>query len=141
MVGQYVLVQKDEQADVTKPDSVAMGSFLIDCHIVRRIVTEDGSIRDEGSFADATTKPYQIPYRCLTPKKGECANLLVPVCISASHIGYCSVRMEPQYMMLGHAAGVAAVAAIGDKCAVQDVNVRAIQAKLREQGAVLALPQ
>jgi hypothetical protein len=139
MIGEYVMVQKDLQREITKPDSVAMGSFVIDCHIVQRIVAEDGSVTDEGSFQDAPVKPYQIPYRSITPKATECENLLVPVCLSASHIAYCSLRMEPVYMALGHASGLAAVAAIRDGKAVQAIDVQALRAKLREQKQVFEL--
>jgi hypothetical protein len=141
MLGEYVMVQKDCQSDVTKPDSVGMGSFVIDCHIVQRMVSAEGTVVDEGSFPDAPAKPYQIPYRSLTPKKSECDNLLVPVCLSASHIAYCSLRMEPVYMALGHASGVAAVMALKSHCPVQGIDVAALQAKLRGQKAVLGLSQ
>ncbi|MDB6074386.1 MAG: hypothetical protein JWO89_2026, partial [Verrucomicrobiaceae bacterium] len=83
--------------------------------------------------------PYQIAYRSLTPKKTECANLLVPVCISASHIACCSLRMEPVYMALGQASGVASSMALKAGTEVQNVNVAALQTKLREQKAVLEL--
>ena len=139
MIGDYVMVQKDCQTDVTKTDSVGMGSFVIDCHIVQRLVSEDGTVMDEGSFPDAPAKPYQIPYRSLTPKRAECENLLVPVCLSASHIAYCSLRMEPVYMALGHAAGVASVLAMRGHAPVQDIDVAFLQTKLREQNAVLEL--
>lgn len=138
MKGEHVLRQQDLQTDNTKPDTIAMGSFLIDCHIVERIVTPEGNVTDEGSFKDDPTPPYAIPYRSITPKSEECANLLVPVCASASHIAYCSLRMEPQYMMMGHAAGLAAAAvAKGEASAVQEVNISGLQAKLKQQGAVL----
>jgi hypothetical protein len=137
MVGDYVMVQKDLQNEVTKPDTVAMGSFLIDCHIVQRILGDDGNVYDEGSFQDEPVKPYQIPYRAVTPKKVECENLLVPVCLSSSHIAYCSLRMEPVYMQLGHASGLAAVMAMKRQQAVQAIDVIELQNKLREQKAVL----
>ncbi|MDO8539773.1 MAG: FAD-dependent oxidoreductase [Opitutaceae bacterium] len=137
MVGAAVLTQQDLQKATPKPDSIGMGSFVIDCHIVQRVVTADGSVTDEGSFEDARVRPYQIPYRCITPRRAECANLLVPVCASASHIAYCSLRMEPQYMALGHASGVAALLALAGHVPVQEVDVAALQAKLREQKAVL----
>jgi len=140
MIGDYVMVQRDCQKEITKPDTVAMGSFLIDCHIVQRIVTEDGIVTDEGSFPDDPARPYQIAYRSLTPKASECANLLVPVCLSASHIACCSLRMEPVYMALGHASGLAAVQAIKENKGVQSIDLAALQAKLRGQMAVLDLP-
>lgn len=139
MIGDYVLVQKDLQEDIFKHDSVAMGSFVIDCHIVQRILAADGTVRDEGSFQDAPVIPYQIPFRCLTPKRGECTNLLVPVCLSASHIAYCSLRMEPVYMALGHASGLAATMAIRSGRSVQDIDVPALSRKLLDQKAVLEL--
>lgn len=139
MIGEYVMVQKDLQTDIFKDDSIGMGSFLIDCHIVQRILAEDGTVRDEGSFQDTPALPYHIPYRSITPKRAECENLLVPVCLSASHIACCSLRMEPVYMALGHASGIAAVMAIKAKSPVQSIDVPALRKKLLEQKAVLEL--
>ena len=141
MTGEYVMVQKDLQTDIFKEDGVGMGSFLIDCHIVQRILAEDGTVRDEGSFQDTPALPYQISYRSLTPKRAECENLLVPVCLSASHIAYCSLRMEPVYMALGHASGLAAVQAMRANQSVQNIEVSALRKKLLEQKAVLELPE
>ena len=139
MIGEYVMVQKDLQADIFKDDAIGMGSFLIDCHIVQRILAADGTVRDDGSFQDTPALPYQIPYRSLIPKRAECENLLVPVCLSASHIACCSLRMEPVYMALGHASGLAAVMAIKAKTPVQNIGVPALRKKLLEQKAVLEL--
>ncbi len=141
MIGEHVMVQKDLQTDIFKEDGVGMGSFLIDCHIVQRILAEDGTVRDEGSFQDTPALPYQIAYRSLTPKRADCENLLVPVCLSASHIAYCSLRMEPVYMALGHACGLAAVQAIHGKSSVQGIDVKALREKLLAQKAVLELPE
>lgn len=140
MVGDFVLTQKDLQRQIFKPDTVAMGSFVIDCHIVQRIEAEDGTVVDEGSFQDAPAKPYQIPYRSIVPKRGTCGNLLVPVCLSASHIATCSLRMEPVYMALGHASGLAAAMAVKEGKEVQEINVKTLQDRLRAQKAVLELP-
>jgi hypothetical protein len=116
-----------------------MGSFIMDSHAVERLVNHDGSVIDEGNF-DVPVRPYQIPYRSLIPESSQCANLLVPVCMSASHVAYGSIRMEPQYMIMGQACGIAAVQALRGRKAVQDVDVPALQARLRELKQVLDLP-
>ena len=141
MKGAYMMTQKDVQSDLVKTDAVAMGSFIIDCHIVQRIVAADGTLTDEGSFPDAPTHPYQIPYRSLTPKPSECANLLVTVCLSASHVAYGSLRMEPVYMALGQAAGIAAVLAVRGNVAVQDVPYPQLRDRLLAAQQVLTLPE
>jgi len=135
MVGEYVMVQQDLQTNLTKPDPIGMGSYNSDSHNVERIVA-DGFARNEGDMQVAV-KPYQIPYRVMLPKRAEADNLLVPVAFSASHVAYSSVRMEPQYMILGQAAGVAAKMAIDAKLAVQAIDTTALTAKLRTQGAVM----
>jgi hypothetical protein len=138
MIGAYVMSQRDVQKDVVKPDGIAMGSFIIDSHIVQRLVDAEGHVIDEGAF-DAPTRPYQIPYRSLTPKKSECENLLVPVCCSATHIAYGTLRMEPVYMSMGHACGLAAAMSIQANKAVQDIDVPSLRKKLLEQKQVLEL--
>jgi hypothetical protein len=135
MVGEYVLVQKDLQTELTKPDVIGMGSYNSDSHNVQRFVNDKGFAENEGDMQVAVT-PYQIPYRMLLPKRAEAANLLVPVCFSASHVAYSSARMEPQYMILGHAAGVAAALAIREGKAVQEIGVSDLQKKLMAEGAV-----
>jgi hypothetical protein len=135
MVGEYVMVQQDLQTNLTKPDPIGMGSYNSDSHNVERIVA-DGFVRNEGDMQVAV-KPYQIPYRVMLPKRAEADNLLVPVAFSASHVAYSSVRMEPQYMILGQAAGVAAKMAIDAKLAVQAIDTTVLTAKLRTQGAVM----
>jgi len=137
MIGAYVMRQSDCQANVAKPDSVAMGTFILDCHCVERLVTSEGLAIDEGNF-DVVVRPYQIAYRSITPVRQQCENLLVPVCLSATHVAYGSIRMEPQYMMLGHAAGLAAVMAIEKKVAVQEIDVAGLQRTLRRQAQILA---
>ena len=139
MTGEYVMSQKDIQTELTKPDSIGMGSYNSDSHNVQRRPTADGqSVENEGDM-QVSVKPYQIPYRLMVPKRGEATNLLVPVCFSATHVAYSTLRMEPQYMILGHAAGVAAKMAIDKDVAVQDVDTTALRAKLKSQRAVLAI--
>ncbi|MCL4217209.1 MAG: FAD-dependent oxidoreductase [Candidatus Hydrogenedentes bacterium] len=148
MVGEYVMKQQDLQDDRTKPDSIGMGSYNSDSHHVQRIVateTPDWSESAVGALNEGDmqvpVQPYEIAYRALTPKRAECENLLVPVCASATHVAYSSIRMEPQYMIMGHAAGLAAALAIENNVAVQDIDVDALQARLREQKQVLSLAE
>jgi hypothetical protein len=136
MTGDFVMTQKDLQTELTKPDPIGMGSYNSDSHNVDRIVSPAGFVRNEGDM-QVPVKPYQIPYRIMVPKRTEARNLLVPVAFSASHVAYSSVRMEPQYMILGQAAGLAAKLAIDAKCGVQEIDSRALTAGLRERGAVL----
>ncbi len=136
MVGEYVMVQQDLQTNLTKPDPIGMGSYNSDSHNVERIVDANGFVRNEGDMQVAV-KPYQIPYRVMLPKRVEMQNLLVPVAFSASHVAYSSVRMEPQYMILGQAAGVAAKLAIEARISVQTIDTAALTARLRKQGAIM----
>jgi hypothetical protein len=113
-----------------------MGSYNSDSHNVQRYVTEDGAVQNEGNMEVAVT-PYQVPYRVMLPKRKECTNLLVPVCFSASHVTYSTLRMEPVYMIIGQAAGLAAKLALETGKPVQNIDTRALTAKLRAQGAVI----
>jgi hypothetical protein len=136
MVGDYVVTQKDIQTELTKPDVIAMGSYNSDSHNVQRYATPEGNAQNEGNMEVPVT-PYQISYRIMLPKKSQATNLFVPVCFSASHVTYSTLRMEPQYMMIGQAAGVAAKMAIEKKVALQDVDGAALTAKLRSLRAVM----
>jgi hypothetical protein len=136
MVGEFVMTQKDIQTELTKADPIGMGSYNSDSHNVQRVINADGFVRNEGDM-QVPVQPYQIPYRVLTPKRGEAQNLLVPVCFSASHVAYSTLRMEPQYMILGQAAGVAAWMAIRRSVAVQEIDTAALTKTLAEHGAIL----
>jgi len=139
MVGEFVMSQKDIQTELTKPDVIGMGSYNSDSHNVQRRPSEDGTaVENEGDMQVRVT-PYQIPYRLMLPKRSEATNLLVPVAFSATHVAYSTLRMEPQYMIVGHAAGVAARMAIDAKQAVQDVDTAALSAKLKSQRAVFSI--
>ncbi len=135
MVSDFVATQKDLQTERTKPDAIGMGSYNSDSHNVQRFINAQGFVENEGNV-EVPVQPYQIPYRVLVPRKAEAANLLVPVCFSSSHIAYSSMRMEPQYMILGHAAGIAAALVAAKGGDVQDVDVAEMQRRLREEGAV-----
>ncbi len=138
LVGEFVMTQKDIQTELTKPDSIGMGSYNSDSHNIERVVDEAGFVRNEGDM-QVSVKPYQIPYRVMLPKSRETTNLLVPVAFSASHVAYSSLRMEPQYMILGQAAGVAAKLAIASGKPVQEIDVPRLMDRLRKSGAVLDL--
>src|ERR1700704_535483 len=109
-------------------DSVGLAAYTMDSHNIQRYVTKDGHVLNEGDVQVGGFPPYPIAYRSLVPKAAECTNLLVPVCLSASHIAYGSIRMEPVFMVLGQSAATAAALAIDDKLDVQQVDY----AKLRE---------
>lgn len=143
MIGEFVVTQKDVIDDLTKPDVVALGSYGLDSHPVQQYVGDDGTVTVEGTpqRTEAVRMkhiPYAIPYRALVPKRIEATNLLVPVCLSASHVAYSTIRMEPQYMMLGQAAGVGAALAVKHDQAVQDIDIAALQTKLKSAHAILS---
>ena len=136
MVGDFVMTQKDVQTELTKPDVIGMGSYNSDSHNVQRFVTEQGYAQNEGNMEVPVT-PYQIPYRIMLPTKEQVANLLVTVCFSASHVTYSTLRMEPVYMIIGQAAGVAAAMALDGKAPPHDIDTTSLTATLRSQGAVM----
>jgi hypothetical protein len=136
MIGEYVMVQADIQTARTKAEGVGMGSYNSDSHHVQRFVTPAGAVENEGDM-QVKVEPYEIPYRILTPKRAQATNLLVPVCFSASHVSYSTLRMEPQYMILGEAAGVAARMAQLRGVPVQEIDVQALRAKLQSLKAAL----
>ncbi len=137
MVGDYVQTESDCKRSRQTPESVGMGSYNMDSHNCARYVTKAGFVQNEGDVQESPGGPYQISYRAIVPKRGECPNLLVPVCVSSSHIAYGSIRMEPVFMVLGQSAATAAVLAIDGKCDVQAVDSAKLRAKLLEDKQVL----
>ncbi len=138
MIGEYVMSQKDIQGERTKEDSIGMGSYNSDSHNVQRNENPEGFAENEGDV-QVRVQPYEIPYRMITPKRDQLENLLVPVTFSATHVAYSTLRMEPQYMIIGEAAGVAASLAKASDKPVQDIDTSALTDKLRERKAVLEL--
>jgi hypothetical protein len=143
MVGELVLREQELRAGALPDDTVALGSYNIDIREIERTwrvlpeyVRED-AVFNEG-YLSVAVPPYGIPYRALTPAREDATNLVVPVCLSASHVAFGSVRMEPTLMLLGDAAGRAAAQAARRGVAVQDVDVRELQASLAGAGQVLA---
>jgi hypothetical protein len=141
MVGDYIMTQHDIQQRREKPDSVGLGSYNADSHLVQRIVNAQGFVRNEGNPNDRAIghKPYEIPYRCLTPRRADSDNLFATFCVSASHMGFASLRMEPVFMILSESAGVAAATAVKKNIAVQDVPVAPLQERLVARGQRLWL--
>ena len=137
MVGEYVMTELDCRKTRMAPCPVAKGAYQMDSHHVRRRVGPDGFVQNEGDVEVSVGKgPYGIAYGAITPKRGDCVNLLVPVCLSASHIAYGSIRMEPVFFALGQAAGTAAAFAVEDGVAVQDVDYGKLSARLAADGQV-----
>jgi FAD dependent oxidoreductase len=134
MIGQYVMTEHDALGTRDVPQPVGMGSYTMDSHNVQRYVKPDGFVQNEGDIGVSPPKPYRIAYGALCPKKIECQNLLVPVCVSSSHIAFGTIRMEPVFMILGQSAATAAVQAIDNRCAVQDVDYDRLRARLLEDG-------
>jgi arylsulfatase A-like enzyme len=139
MIGDDVLTEHECLGTRAVKKPIGMGSYTLDSHNVRRYVTPDGTVQNEGDIGVHPKQPYKIGYGSLVPKKVECANLLVPVCLSASHIAYGSARMEPVFMLLGDAAANAAVLAARANAAVQDVDYASLRGLLEAQGQVLEI--
>lgn len=130
MLGAYVMTQANCQGKALVNDGIALAAYTMDSHNAERLVV-NGMVKNEGDVQIGGFGPYPIAYRSITPKMNECSNLLVPVCLSASHIAYGSIRMEPVFMMLGQSAAVAACMAIDSDSPVQQVNVRTLQKELK----------
>jgi len=141
MVGVYVTSENDVLAKREVPEPVGMGSYAMDSHNVQRYVTSEGFVQDEGDIGVSPDAPYSISYGSIIPKKDECTNLLVPVCVSSSHIAYGSIRMEPVFMILGQSAAIAAVLAIDNKVGVQQVDYALLKEKLVKAGQVIEKSQ
>ena len=137
MIGSFVMTENELRKKKPTPDSVGMGSYTIDSHNVQRYITPEGYVQNEGDIGVSTNGPYEIAYGSLVPKKGQGANLLVPVAMSASHIAYGSIRMEPVFMILGQSAATAAVLAIDEKCVVQDVPYSELRQRLLDEGQIM----
>lgn len=119
MIGEFIMKEADALGKTKVPNSVGMGSYSLDSHNTQRYVKPDGFVQNEGDIGVHPDKPYSIAYGSILPKENECNNLLVPVCVSSSHIAYGSIRMEPVFMILGQSAAAAAVLAIENQVSPQ----------------------
>ncbi|EPR71363.1 FAD-dependent oxidoreductase [Cyclobacterium qasimii] len=139
MVGKYVMTENELMQKRPTPESVGMGSYSIDSHNIQRYVDENGHVQNEGDIGVGLSQPYEIAYGSLVPKADEITNLVVPVAVSASHIAFGSIRMEPVFMILGQSAATAAVMALDGEISVQELPYASLKAKLLEDGQVLTL--
>ena len=137
MISAYVTTENDVLGKRETPQSVGMGSYTMDSHNVQRYIKPDGFVQNEGDIGKGVPRPYEISYGSLTPKKDECENLLVPVCVSSSHIAYGSIRMEPVFMILGQSAATAAVHAINANKAVQEIDFEELKTQWLQDKQVL----
>ncbi|HSH20595.1 MAG TPA: FAD-dependent oxidoreductase [Draconibacterium sp.] len=139
MIGEYVTTEQDVLAKREVPKPVGMGSYPMDSHNVQRYISPEGYVQNEGDIGVHPEKPYSISYGSIVPEKEECQNLLVPVCVSSSHIAFGSIRMEPVFMILGQSAAVASCMAIDENIAVQDVDYDGLKKVLQGKGQILTL--
>ena len=142
MIGRYTITAHDVYNRTEVDDSVCLAQYGIDTYPARRIWFErEGKVwvglegkMFIGGGKGPTNVPYPIPYRALTPKAEECVNLLVPICFSATHLGYASARMEPVFMICGESAGIAACRALEEKTTVQGIDMSSYRASLEKAG-------
>jgi hypothetical protein len=136
MVADHVMTEHNCRGDEVAADSVGLAAYNMDSHNCRRVV-KNGHVENEGDVQVAPMKPYPISYRALVPKAGECENLFVPVCLSATHIAYGSIRMEPVFMILGQSAATGACLAIDDRVPAQQVRYPKLRVRLLADGQII----
>jgi hypothetical protein len=140
MVSEVVMTQHHCQGRDVASDSIGLAAYTMDSHHVQRYVDASGHVRNEGDVQVGGFPPYPISYLSLVPRREECTNLLVPVCLSSSHIAFGSIRMEPVFMVLGQSAGTAACLSIDANSAVQDLRYLELSERLSADGQVLGWP-
>ena len=139
MRGSLIQTQKDILEERKKPDAICLGSHWIDSHHVQRVAVSKTQFVNEGRIWHSTTEPYEFSYRTITPKQSECSNLLVPVCLSVSHVAFCSARVECTWMQLGNSAGIAAAMAANQKKDVQALDIKELQSRLAKKGVIISI--
>lgn len=138
MTGDFVKRQSDcEHPPVRLPDSVGLGTYTLDSHTCRRL-TDGKTVFSEGAFFDRVGDAYPVSYRVLTPRAADCENLLASFCVSATHVCFASIRMEPAFMVLSESAAIAANLALDRSSSVQRVNVEILSRRLQNAGQILA---
>jgi len=136
MIGEYIMTEANCTGKLKVTDSIGQAAYTMDSHNCQRVIV-NGMVRNEGDVQVGGFPPYPISYRSIVPKQSECTNLLVPVCLSASHIAYGSIRMEPVFMVLGQSSAIAAVMAIDLHLPLQEIPVEKLQKELKEDPLVL----
>lgn len=137
MKGEFIMKEADALGKTQVPQPVGMGSYSLDAHNAQRFVQANGFVQNEGDIGVKPDKPYSIAYGSILPKESQCGNLLVPVCMSSSHIAYGSIRMEPVFMILGQSAATAAVLAIQKKVTPQRLDYRVLEKSLLADKQIL----
>jgi hypothetical protein len=137
MKGEFIMKEADALGKTQVPQPVGMGSYSLDAHNAQRFVQANGFVQNEGDIGVKPDKPYSIAYGSILPKESQCGNLLVPVCMSSSHIAYGSIRMEPVFMILGQSAATAAVLAIEKKVTPQRLDYRVLEKSLLADKQIL----
>jgi hypothetical protein len=137
MVGEYVMTENEVLGKREVPRPIGMGSYAMDSHNVQRYVTSEGFVQNEGDIGVNPDRPYQIDLGAILPLKDQCRNLLVPVCVSSSHIAFGSIRMEPVFMILGQSAGTLASMAVIKKSTIYDITYSDLKTRLVKDGQIL----
>jgi hypothetical protein len=139
MIGKYVMTENELLQKKPTPESIGMGSYTIDSHNIQRYVDENGHVQNEGDIGVSLPEPYKIAYGAIVPKRDEIVNLVVPVAVSASHIAFGSIRMEPVFMILGQSGATAAVMALDRGVTIQNISYEDLKTQLVKDGQVLTL--
>lgn len=139
MIGEYVMTQHDIEKNTTKIHPIGIGSYSLDSHHIQRLVTDEGELINEGNFTIKVDGPYEIPYETILPQQDECTNLLVPVCVSSSHVAFGSIRMEPVFMVLGQSAATAASLALESDKSLHDLDYQTLQQQLTRDQQILKI--
>ena len=137
MTGEYIMTENDVLSKREVLHSIGMGSYNLDSHNTQRYITPEGFVENEGDVEHPTPKPYMIDLGSILPKRDDCKNLLVSVCVSSSHIAYGSIRMEPVFMILGQSAGTVAALSLNSRKDIHDLKYEEIREKLLADGQVL----
>lgn len=137
LISDYVMTQKHCEGLQIADDPVGLGAYGMDSHNVQRYIDSNGFVQNEGNVEAPVAGPYPVSYRAIIPKNDECNNLLIPVCLSATHIAYGSIRMEPVFMILGQSAATAACIAIDEKTGIQDIEYQTLKSQLLKDRQIL----